>query len=79
MTIEKDLGLGPTGEFPQGKLNDDDEGELTIAIGIENGKVVIRFGKEVAWLGMDADGARGMAASLIRKADELAITAELRA
>lgn len=74
MSVEEEFGLGPTGKFPQGKLTADDEGEMTLAIGIENGKIVIRFGTVTTWLGMDAATARGMADSLIRKADELEIT-----
>lgn len=31
--------LGPTGEFPQGRLNKDDAGELAIASSIEHGKM----------------------------------------
>jgi hypothetical protein len=67
--------LGPTGQFPQGKLNPDDEGELQIAIGQENGKVVVKFGKKVAWIGLDADGALGFASAITEhamaiKADE---------
>jgi hypothetical protein len=53
--------LGPTGDFPQGKHNADDEGGLTTAIATEGDKVVIRFGKEVAWIGFDADRALAFA------------------
>jgi len=61
--------LGPTGQFPQGKLTPHDEGELRIAIGTENGKVVMHFGKEIAWIGFDPEQARELARSLIEKAD----------
>jgi hypothetical protein len=57
--------LGPTGQFPQGKLNEHDEGGLQIAIGQENGKVVVKFGKEVAWIGLDADAALAVASILV--------------
>ena len=57
--------LGPTGQFPQGKLNPTDEGELTFAVGVENGKVGIAFGAPVAWLAMDADKALALASSII--------------
>jgi len=32
--------LGATGEFPQGKLTEEDEGEIRIGITVFNGKVV---------------------------------------
>jgi hypothetical protein len=51
------LQPGPTGEFPRGKLNDADEGELTLAITSEAGVVRIDFGKPTAWIGLDPDAA----------------------
>lgn len=64
-------GLGATGEYPQGKLNETDEGGITIAVGIENGKVVIQFGKPVAWIGFGRAEAMALASSLVDKAMEL--------
>ena len=60
--------LGATGEFPKGKLTNDDEGELKMAVGIhpQTGKVIVDFGKPVAWIGMDARDALQLA-SFIRK------------
>jgi hypothetical protein len=60
--------LGPTGDFPQGKLNADDEGALNIAIGQESGCVRIDFGKEVAWVGLDPDLAVAFAATIVKHA-----------
>ena len=57
--------LGPTGRFPQGKLNPTDEGELTFAVGVENGKVGIAFGAPVAWLAMEPDQALALAEDII--------------
>lgn len=42
------LGLGATGEFPEGKLTEVDEGELKFAVGYMKGKVVIDFGTPVS-------------------------------
>ena len=67
----RDLRLGPTGEFPQGKLTDDDEGEIRIAVGQLNGKVVIDFGKPTAWIGFDPEQADAIADSLHQHATEL--------
>lgn len=43
---------GPTGEFPQGKLNPTDEGELKMAISHDEKLVRIDFGKPTAWFAM---------------------------
>lgn len=56
--------LGATGNFPQGKLTEHDEGEIRLAVGVSGGKVVINFGKPTAWIGMDAKQARQLAESL---------------
>lgn len=63
--------LGATGRFPAGKLTPDDEGEIRIAIGSREGKVVIDFGKPTAWIGFDPTQARDIAACLIKHADEI--------
>lgn len=63
--------LGPTGKYPKGKLNETDEGQLNMALGIENGKLVLAFGTEVAWLGFDKRSALALAEALIEKAKEI--------
>lgn len=45
--------LGPTGEFPRGKMSATDEGELRIMTGIRDKTVMIEFDTAVAWLGLD--------------------------
>lgn len=47
----KNLKLGPTGQFPRGKIHDSDEGETRIAVGHKEGNVILDFGKPVVWLG----------------------------
>ena len=69
--LVRNFRLGATGEFPLGKLTASDEGELRIAIGEEKGKVVIHFGKEVAWIGFTPDQARELATSLVAHADNI--------
>jgi len=60
--------LGATGKFPQGKLNEDDEGELQIGVAKDaEGKIIINFGKPVAWIGLDAQSALGFAKTIIKK------------
>lgn len=67
------LKLGATGNYPQGKLNDADEGEIQVAIAADTkeGKVLINFGTPVSWIGFDFGQAIAIANSLRDKAHEL--------
>jgi len=69
----KELGLGATGEFPKGKLNEDDQGELKLVVGInkDHKRIIVDFGKEIAWLGLDAHDARALAAGILGAAEKL--------
>ena len=60
--------LGATGEHPRGKLTPDDEGAIAFAIGDQDGKVVIKFGTPVAWMGMTPEEAVTLAELLIKRA-----------
>lgn len=60
--------LGASGRFPAGKLNHDDEGELTLAIGLKGDTVVIDFGKSVHWIGLNRRQAVAFAESIMEKA-----------
>lgn len=62
---------GPGHGFPEGKLNDDDEGEIRFVIGSEGNKVICDFGKPVTWVGMPPELARQMAQNLINHADDV--------
>jgi hypothetical protein len=65
--------LGATGEFPNGKANPTDEGELRFGVTTdEAGNVCIHFGKPVAWFGMPPQQAVGLAQLLIEHAREAA-------
>lgn len=69
----KDFKLGATGRFPYGKVDSDDEGELQMALAADpvNGVIRIVFGKPIGWFALPTLEARGLAAMLIEKADEL--------
>jgi hypothetical protein len=56
------------GEYPNGKLNKQDEGGVAVAIGSENGAVVMKFPKPVAWVGYTPAQAMEIASSLIKHA-----------
>jgi len=64
------MELGATGQFPEGKLTPEDEGEIRIAITSINGKVVIDFGKPIAWIGFTREQAKQIAETLLEKANQ---------
>lgn len=64
-----ETGAGPTGQFPDGKVSSDDEGEIRIAIGSAEGKVFIDFGKTpIRWVGFTPAQAIDIAQSLVNAA-----------
>lgn len=60
--------IGATGEFPEGKIAEHDEGEIAFAVGHRHGKVLIEFGTPVAWMGMNPQQAIALANTLITHA-----------
>jgi len=44
------MKIGATDKFPDGKLSQDDEGELRMAISNQDSLVRLDFGKAVAWM-----------------------------
>lgn len=67
-----DPKLGATGNFPRGKLNEDDEGELRLSVGRKDGTVCIEFGKPVHWFGMPPTEAVQLAKLLLHHAKKAA-------
>lgn len=63
--------IGPTGDFPNGQLNKEDDGGIRIAVYIENKTVMINFGKAVHWIGLDAGATRGLIKLLSEKLEEI--------
>ncbi|MCH7541858.1 hypothetical protein IH981_03765 [Patescibacteria group bacterium] len=45
-------------QYPKGKLNDTDEGELVCACYIKDGRLIIDFGKSLTWVALDKEGLR---------------------
>jgi hypothetical protein len=67
---EPTVPLGATGNFPDGKLNDEDEGELALQVGAdERGNIVLNFGKPLEWIAMPPASARQLAQHLLDHAD----------
>jgi hypothetical protein len=58
-------------QFPRGKLNDSDEGELQMKIGVRDRTVILDFGKPVVWLGLDYHTAMNLAANIMKRAQEI--------
>lgn len=65
------------GEFPDGKLNPNDEGALAVVIGHEGKSVVMRFPKPVAWIGFTPEQAIDIAQTLITHARKVGLTVPL--
>jgi len=64
------MKFGATGSFPQGKLNEDDEGAIQIGIAFDptNQVVMIKFGTPVTWLGLPPEEAIQFANAILAKA-----------
>jgi hypothetical protein len=60
--------LGATGNFPQGKVRPDDEGELAVAISTEGDMVFLNFGKPVHWVSLPKHDVIELAKVLLAKA-----------
>ena len=67
----QDLGLGATGQHPQGKIHPTDEGEIKLAIAHQNGKVIVHFGTPVTWIGFGRGQALALAEIIIHHAAQL--------
>jgi hypothetical protein len=64
---------GPTGDFPHGKLADDDEGGINVALSrfrAPDGERMVRldFTKPVAWLALPSERAIAFALTLLQYA-----------
>jgi hypothetical protein len=62
------------GEYPNGRLNENDAGALAVSIGQEGGAVVMRFPKPVAWIGFTPEQSVEIAQMLIKRAREAGFT-----
>lgn len=64
----------PDDQFPDGKLNDEDEGTTGLAINVQNGKVFVHFDKPVVWFALNGDEAVEVAKLLIKHGREAGVT-----
>ena len=61
--------VGATGRYPQGKLDESDEGELTLAVTRTGDVIRIDFGKSIEWIAMSPEDAAGFAQLLMQHAE----------
>ena len=78
MSNDKDLVLGPTGEHPNGKIAEDDDGELQFAVGVtQSGEVFIDFGVKVKWFAMPPEEAMSLAQMIAANAQKAARVSDI--
>lgn len=65
--------LGKLGSHPEGKIHQEDEGALRLAVFPEKvkGVVIVQFGTQVTWLGLPPPEARALGKAIIEAADKL--------
>jgi hypothetical protein len=63
--------FGATGQFPEEKLTQNDEGEIQFGVSTYKHEVIINFGTPVKWIGFNKELAHKLADSIHRHADEL--------
>lgn len=62
------------GEFPDGKLNADDEGAIAMAVSVDSHRVRLEFPKPVKWIACTADEAAELAMLIMHHAKKLGLT-----
>lgn len=61
--------FGATGQYPKGKLNPYDEGELSMGVAHDSvGNVHFNFGKEIAWFALPQEQAINFAKLILKHA-----------
>lgn len=59
--------------FPDGKITEDDEGVLGIQLFMHDDRLILNFGKQVSWVGMDRKTAMTVGQALIDRAKDLPV------
>ena len=63
--------LGATKKFPDGKINEEDEGEIKVGFTISKGKLIMGFGKKIMWIGLTKEQVKEWAEYLLEKYKEM--------
>ena len=60
-------------EYPDGKLNEDDEGTLTFAVftDTENNAIIVQFSHPTTWIGLDHTATKYLIKTLTERLKEL--------
>ncbi len=64
------LKVGPTDNYPEGKLEDSDNGEIAMAIDAKNGNVRLHFGTPISWVALPPKTAIELGNKLIEIANQ---------
>lgn len=62
-----------SGQFPDGKLTNSDEGACGLQVTTMGEKVILAFGEPTSWVGMTGDQAAKLGADLIKRAKQAGI------
>jgi len=57
--------------YPRGKVRVDDEGATTIAVVVQDGTLMLIFGKPISWLGFGIADAEKLIAGMQARVDEI--------
>jgi hypothetical protein len=68
---QKNLDLGATKKFTDGKLTDTDEGEIKFGITHAEDRVIMNFNTPVHWIGFTKEQAMEVAATLITHSNKI--------
>jgi hypothetical protein len=68
------MKFGKTGKFPEGKIDESDEGELVLGVAFDpkSQTVIVRFDTPVAWIALPPAMAIDLGNMLIKRALEAA-------
>ena len=71
--LQQQQGESAPREYPNGRLGAEDDGALAYAIAVDDSRrtIVIDFGKEVSWIGLDIEAAIQLRNSLTERIDYL--------
>ena len=65
LALTPELKLGATGAFPEGKLDEHDQGQLRMLLSHDDKNVRLDFGKSVAWIAMPTNEALTIAFAIL--------------
>lgn len=63
--------IGATNKFPDGKINEQDQGQIMIGVTVKDDKVIMSFGKAVEWIGFTREEAIQVGQSLLDRARQI--------